>query len=272
MLRNCEEVGLFDDLKHVNPFDETFRQAINCKDKQCNYTTFPIRPLGRLVNNDDDTLHTPNILPRIISNATNIHNSTAHDCKIDHSTIIDCSSADHKQRKSIKKVPKIVPNHSNQIKEKKLLRKICPKPNAIPTATYAIDPIKEHIKDSLIRLRSTDRGNDNSKTIDATVDRLVQIAPSNQPTIAGNLYHKSVTKLISTPKVNAPKSSDIVERNREAAKRYRNKQKIQHEEILRRNTQLEDENMRLRRELQLMKKAHANCMVTTLENQKAAKM
>lgn len=27
-IRNCEEVGLFQDLQHENPFDETFRRAV----------------------------------------------------------------------------------------------------------------------------------------------------------------------------------------------------------------------------------------------------
>lgn len=27
-IRNCEEVGLFQDLQHENPFDETFRKAV----------------------------------------------------------------------------------------------------------------------------------------------------------------------------------------------------------------------------------------------------
>lgn len=29
-MRNCEEVGLFQDLQHDNPFDETFRKAVEC--------------------------------------------------------------------------------------------------------------------------------------------------------------------------------------------------------------------------------------------------
>lgn len=27
-IRNCEEVGLFQDLQNVNPFEETFRRAV----------------------------------------------------------------------------------------------------------------------------------------------------------------------------------------------------------------------------------------------------
>lgn len=277
LLRNCEEVGLFDDLKH-NPFEETFRQAIYSKDKQ----SFAQRPLGLLVNNDDDTLHTPNILPRIIPNTGKIHNSTAHDiasvvdCKIDHSTIIDCSSTNDKQREpTLKKVPRIILNHY-PTKETKLFRKICPKPHVIPAPTYIVDPIKEHIKDSLYKLRATNHGDTNSKSIDSTADHLVQIGSSNQPTKAvvksSNKYvSKQMATKVPLGKVASTKSADVVERNREAAKRYRNKQKIQHEELFRRNAELEAENNRLKQELELMKKTHANCMVTVLQNERATK-
>lgn len=27
-IKNCEELGLFQDLQHVNPFEETFRRAV----------------------------------------------------------------------------------------------------------------------------------------------------------------------------------------------------------------------------------------------------
>ncbi|CAG5095934.1 Similar to Atf2: Cyclic AMP-dependent transcription factor ATF-2 (Rattus norvegicus) [Cotesia congregata] len=49
-IRNCEEVGLFQDLQNVNPFEETFRRAI-------------------IIN--DDTLHTPHVFPHIEDNSSN---------------------------------------------------------------------------------------------------------------------------------------------------------------------------------------------------------
>ncbi|XP_061726392.1 uncharacterized protein LOC133531955 [Cydia pomonella] len=50
-IRNCEEVGLFQDLQNVNPFDEGFKQAMETK-------------AGRLSleGSDVDTLHTPHTL------------------------------------------------------------------------------------------------------------------------------------------------------------------------------------------------------------------
>ncbi|KAK6641809.1 hypothetical protein RUM44_013526 [Polyplax serrata] len=60
-IKNCEEVGLFQDLQNVNPFEETFKKAVEavqsgqpiCLDKTPD--TNPI----------DDTLHTPNVFPHI---------------------------------------------------------------------------------------------------------------------------------------------------------------------------------------------------------------
>ncbi|KAK0085090.1 hypothetical protein PV325_005795 [Microctonus aethiopoides] len=52
-IRNCEEVGLFQDLQNVNPFEETFRRAVESG------------KLGALPDNEldinDDTLHTPHV-------------------------------------------------------------------------------------------------------------------------------------------------------------------------------------------------------------------
>ncbi|XP_014470121.1 PREDICTED: cyclic AMP-dependent transcription factor ATF-7 isoform X2 [Dinoponera quadriceps] len=55
-IRNCEEVGLFQDLQ-VNPFDETFRRAV----EQGNTGTLTVPEAGIT----DDTLHTPHIFPYI---------------------------------------------------------------------------------------------------------------------------------------------------------------------------------------------------------------
>lgn len=54
-LRNCEEVGLFQDLHNVNPFEETFLKAL----------TNPQPPPTEVRSGveGDDTLHTPNVFP-----------------------------------------------------------------------------------------------------------------------------------------------------------------------------------------------------------------
>ncbi|XP_018312970.1 cyclic AMP-dependent transcription factor ATF-2 isoform X1 [Mycetomoellerius zeteki] len=57
-LKNCEEVGLFQDLQNVvNPFEETFRRAVEAG----NTGTLIVSEVGIT----DDTLHTPHIFPYI---------------------------------------------------------------------------------------------------------------------------------------------------------------------------------------------------------------
>lgn len=61
LIRNCEEVGLFEDLRHVNPFEETFRRAC----EQHNGQT-PIRQLDSVeMHADEDSLHTPQVYPHL---------------------------------------------------------------------------------------------------------------------------------------------------------------------------------------------------------------
>ncbi|XP_011873337.1 PREDICTED: cyclic AMP-dependent transcription factor ATF-2 isoform X2 [Vollenhovia emeryi] len=56
--KNCEEVGLFQDLQNVvNPFEETFRRAVEAG----NTGTLVVSEVGMT----DDTLHTPHIFPYI---------------------------------------------------------------------------------------------------------------------------------------------------------------------------------------------------------------
>lgn len=56
-IRNCEEVGLFQDLQNVNPFDEFFKKAVEVSKSGGTLEVHEI--------NSDDSLHTPHILPHI---------------------------------------------------------------------------------------------------------------------------------------------------------------------------------------------------------------
>lgn len=56
-IRNCEEVGLFQDLQNVNPFDEFFKKAVEVTKSGGTLEVHHI--------NTEDTLHTPHILPHI---------------------------------------------------------------------------------------------------------------------------------------------------------------------------------------------------------------
>ncbi|KAG8262124.1 Alcohol O-acetyltransferase [Homalodisca vitripennis] len=62
-IRNCEEVGLFQDLQNVNPFEETFRKAV-----ESGKTGTLALQNSRVSVMTDDTLHTPHVFPHIIEN------------------------------------------------------------------------------------------------------------------------------------------------------------------------------------------------------------
>ncbi|XP_044746964.1 uncharacterized protein LOC123308400 isoform X2 [Coccinella septempunctata] len=57
--RNCEEVGLFQDLQNVNPFEETFKKALENSENR----SLKSGILSDVSN--EDTLHTPHIFPSV---------------------------------------------------------------------------------------------------------------------------------------------------------------------------------------------------------------
>ncbi|XP_071444656.1 cyclic AMP-dependent transcription factor ATF-7 isoform X2 [Hetaerina americana] len=64
-IRNCEEVGLFQDLQNVNPFEEQFRKAAEAATSGA---AMAIREMDPLAGpQPDDMLHTPHIFPLIES-------------------------------------------------------------------------------------------------------------------------------------------------------------------------------------------------------------
>uniref|UniRef100_A0A1A9WQS5 CRAL-TRIO domain-containing protein n=1 Tax=Glossina brevipalpis TaxID=37001 RepID=A0A1A9WQS5_9MUSC len=60
LIKNCEEVGLFEDLQHVNPFEETFRRAC----EQHVYQNPTSQQNNTSLNTDEDSLHTPQVFPQ----------------------------------------------------------------------------------------------------------------------------------------------------------------------------------------------------------------
>lgn len=290
LIRNCEEFGLFDDLKHVNPFEETFRQAIDCKAKRPTVLLTTQKSLEVIKCNDEDTLHTPFIIPyntitdnkdettncdkpnQEIINESNsdkkpivivtdestpsddpIIVSENIDDKIDIKMIIDCN-ADLTLAKTVKIIEKTKITTNDEVTQK-IFRKICPKP--IVPLVNVTNPIKEKIRESLLKLRTI--------IPDDESDAKVPIASFHIPP-AKELSCPKVEIKTQTFKRNATTFQDnsIGERNREAAKRYRNKQKMLHDTLQQRNKQLEAENSMLKKQLQLFKKAHAHCSVSQL--------
>lgn len=88
-IRNCEELGLFQDLQNVNPFEEGFREALS--NPTVNNKLCP--PLSATDSNNDGTLHTPKILP-LIYNAYSLPETTEEPSKLNKSFSDDDADPD----------------------------------------------------------------------------------------------------------------------------------------------------------------------------------
>lgn len=243
LIRNCEEFGLFDDLKHVNPFEETFRQAIDGKSKSSNILLTTQKSLELVKCNDEETLHTP-----ILCKYTAITDKRKPTTNDSHSYLIQSAFVKKK-----KMWPKTVNNseQSRLITKPNKLRKIHPKPVIISTnRSNTMNPIKEKIRQSLLKFQT----NQCDKKINGTIDSVSKTTPDIL-----KVESKAKPNIIKT---NNLKDTDTNERNREAAKRYRNKQRILHDKLLIRNSQLEAEIVQLRHQFEMFKKAHEKCSVT----------
>lgn len=69
-IRNCEEVGLFQDLQNVNPFEETFRKAVEATREGGSH----MEVTSLHTTTTDDTLHTPHVFPNIVEEHPTLSN------------------------------------------------------------------------------------------------------------------------------------------------------------------------------------------------------
>lgn len=281
----------------MNPFEETFRQAIDCKAKRPSVLLTTQKSLEVIKSNDEDTLHTPHIIPynTIADNKDNstkcdtqTHNKTEKESPhIDKKPIVIVTnestatdlSVNNNDKEDIKtivecrpgptpsKTLKIVNKKPNDDMRQKIFRKIYPKP-IVPLTSCVSNPVKGKIRESLLKLRTI---LPDDKVVEAKVPiDNSHIPPSkksdnqNIPKVETKpLVHKrNAVAVTTTAAAISFQDNTANERNREAAKRYRNKQKMLHDALQERNKQLEAENAMLKKQLYLFKKAHANCSVS----------
>lgn len=75
LIRNCDEVGLFDDLQNMNPFEETFRRAVESKNDG-SLSDADVKSLKPHTIHNEDTLHTPNVMSYFSLTSVNETNET----------------------------------------------------------------------------------------------------------------------------------------------------------------------------------------------------
>ncbi|XP_077285412.1 activating transcription factor-2 isoform X2 [Arctopsyche grandis] len=165
-IRNCEEVGLFQDLQNVNIFDDSFKREMEARST--------IHHLG-LDNHDnhltttmasDDTLHTPHIFPHMPDDsATNLFLNKPEDRRdlvqnrlgnddIEHSTINKCMKSNTEDNLSSLTIQN---NERNDINEKNCM-------NIAENITQNMKiPARSRLK--LMRQNSVDLGDGDIPTI-----------------------------------------------------------------------------------------------------------
>uniref|UniRef100_A0A182LYR8 C2H2-type domain-containing protein n=1 Tax=Anopheles culicifacies TaxID=139723 RepID=A0A182LYR8_9DIPT len=290
LIGKCEEVGLFEDLQKVNPFEETFRRAVesgasngsSLNGDQPPLATTHTVPCCRAA--EGETLHTPHILPSGIDRSSfdpisNENIATKQRQKLKAS---GASGLRSKQQQPEQATTVITHTNNGQKSTKKtpVKRKtpsvvdILPKPSAphishavgesIPLIIIPSGPsdtkvpaegtvlVKEKLKEHLAKVRETAHGpKEGSSAKKRAKHTESKPKPPDKP-----------SKPIDLTKSTDEQAHTKHERWKEAAKRYRMRLKDSQNQQLQRINKLEEENLRLRTQLTELQHAHRNCEVT----------
>lgn len=297
LIRNCEEVGLFDDLQHVNPFDETFRRAVesDCGDHDVTKCTKPNletqTTLEALTMHSEETLHTPNVLPYTESTSVStkrLKSTISFDdemlqpightvAKLETMQEVGASQmADASNSKG--NTPQVLVK--NEVEAKNILlissattpylisMQPTPDPSTIgrplakliPKKVPVVEhPIKEKLKQLILHARGT-----STTTTTSVPEANVVVNPRS-------IVNEKVKTDKRCKSEKSTSNSELFERNRAAAQRYRMKVKKNQTFLRQRNAELEAENERLRTELKSMKTillSHQDCSVTRALNER----
>ncbi|XP_049882682.1 uncharacterized protein LOC126378398 [Pectinophora gossypiella] len=97
-IRNCEEVGLFQDLQNVaaNPFDEGFKRAMEAKQG--------ILSLESTMGNTDDVLHTPQMFPLLDSAESTLFTNNQRNTTISRSSSDESGTIKEFETRTISKL------------------------------------------------------------------------------------------------------------------------------------------------------------------------
>lgn len=272
LIGKCEEVGLFEDLQKVNPFDETFRRAVEEKSSGsgeiANGKAVPsLGPVGT----GDETLHTPHVFPllerrdsqklsKLIISRSN--SKRGEDAAIQSEPVLESrQSSKRKKQNQIysgnkKPLVKVLPKSTPATQPVIIIS--CEQNEALPCIkpSTPLHPVKAKLKKYLARngqLESTDEATQQPST-SATASTL-----STEQSI------KPVESNEKPARLREESTDQKHERWKMAAKRYRTRVKQNQDKIHQKNLELEEENLRLKTELARMRHVlslHKDCSVT----------
>uniref|UniRef100_A0A182JZJ5 C2H2-type domain-containing protein n=1 Tax=Anopheles christyi TaxID=43041 RepID=A0A182JZJ5_9DIPT len=305
LIGKCEEVGLFEDLQKVNPFDETFRRAVesgassvsSLGDDQSPLIPSLSVPCCRAV--EGETLHTPHIFPSGIDRSSLLDGIFAGGSDIPTATKQPRSKAKvsgpstrgkqqqeqasatttnntaitakaRKEQKGHKKAPlkRKAPAPTVDILPKPAVTQQPLPHESIPLIIIPSDPsdTKQPAEGNVL---VKEKLKEHLAKVRETGVTLKESSPGKKRLKRVEEKPETPSKLVKP--IDLTQSPDDQanlkhERWKEAAKRYRMRIKKSQDQQLQRNIELEEENIRLRTQLTEMRNAHRNCNVTRSQN------
>lgn len=270
LIKNCEEVGLFDDLRHVNPFDETFRRAVEHKNNNQSLCS-SAQNQNELSSSSHDSLHTPQVLA-----VSEITTDSAIPCQeLPVTPLIKTAPTPNilsnveinptEPPKINKPLPMILPKLSN--KPQTTIQLIQPQVITLnfPTPVISTVPVQT-VKPFILPKTSTESLSVPSLTPPSGLpikERLKAILNSNSKRTSSSANDSKIE--LPSKKITKPKhifNDDSMVRRRAAAERYRNKIKKEHVDLRKKNSELMTENAQLKetiKQLRLDLAKHQNC-------------
>lgn len=295
LIKNCEEVGLFDDLKHVNPFDETFRRAVESKNDT---PGAEITSVPESLNHSEDSLHTPQVFPQFEAPETAAApplstQSSYSEFRVEKQQLILPDNITGKQKKAAKKCKPVksvnaAPKQTNILPTPSLPLKSVLVPAAI-NLVPATQIIAFSIPATAVMQRPVLLPKLTPEPLVASQQPEMSVKDKLKAHLSSPKIITSTTSPLSSPKDDEParkristakscKNSkrdsrevhdDCMERRRAAALRYRRKIKKEQTELKRRNNELVAENSQLKALVKQLKEllwAHQNCSVANSRN------
>ncbi|XP_055541080.1 cyclic AMP-dependent transcription factor ATF-2 [Wyeomyia smithii] len=276
LIGKCEEVGLFDDLQNVNPFEETFRRAVEEKSAKTgdSFEEKQSSPVKSTVLKADDTLHTPHIFPllerresiKLSKLIISRNNSRKDETLVDDALKVQAQVHEHLISTKVQ-----MSQNSSRITKAKSLIKILPKTTYLPTTEQSVIIIPCNMKNG-------ESSSTRSNGINLAKAKLKEhLKKNNSPANCNNTSETNAFKVSSVDKeANFPEQSSNVtqdktknvqkhERWKAAAKRYRTKVKQNQNSLHRKNIELAEENHRLKTEIARLRNLlslHKECSVT----------
>ncbi|XP_018567171.1 uncharacterized protein LOC108907836 [Anoplophora glabripennis] len=221
-IRNCEEVGLFQDLQNVNPFDEFFKKAVELAK---NGGTLEVPE-----TNSDDTLHTPHILPHVEENRKKNNVNSSQDDNNSRSNEFSLNT--------VIPIEDVCTNESNE--------------EECDTPVIVIDDESDNEKDIKKRIKEALQNKEKQRMekenyTNAGSNNTISVIPFQNLTVAEKEKAKTITDKNKSPTVDDNREK-IREMNRAAQIRCRKRKQIRWKEMEEEILILKDENKRLRME------------------------